>query len=174
MKILEKEKELEELNREIADKFFKPAKSDWLPGNFIPTFCKHQYRVMFIGQQPSKEFEKNPHKRFLGNYNVTGKDTMFKNQLIKTKLAGSYITDLVKRIGQAGEELKEKEIKKFIYYLKKEIKIINPSILVVMSDKVRKYLENSDISSEYKIIQISHPNSRGSVYKKWDREFRLL
>jgi len=177
---MEKEKQLEELNIEEAERIRSKNKEwgeIWLGGIFLPTYYQHQYNVVFVGLQPSENLLNNPHLRFLSNFNITKCDKEFQRQLVKFGVGGSYITDIVKLQKPAKSNLANEEINFFIPFLRKELEILKPRIVIALGDQAYNIL--ADYKRKlgiHKLEKIYHPARvfRFKKYKEWDNQFKEL
>jgi len=175
---MRKEKLLEELNIKEADRICNKNKEwgkIWLGGIFLPTYYPHQCNTVFVGLQPSENLLKNPHLRFLGNFNITKCDREFQKQLVKFGFGGSYVTDIVKLQRPAKEEPTEEEIKFFIPFLRKELEIISPKITIALGNKVYNILmDYKEKLGIRKLRKIYHPAYRFKKKEAWDNQFKEL
>ncbi len=104
-----------------------------ISGTFLPSGYKKQYKFMFLAEMPSQQEPKNGLKKE-DNFNITKRDKLLQNTMIKYGVAGSYITDIVKSRDMARQPFK-KEVEKYRDFLLKEIEIINPEIIVVLGKR---------------------------------------
>jgi len=114
--------ELEKLN-----KLLKPPEE--LGGNFIPDGFKPQFDFIFVAEMPSMREPKNP-KDLHTNYNFKGDKSLHK-MMIECNVGGSYVTDIVKERKKPGRPVAE-QIVKWLPFLLKEIKIIEPKFIIVL------------------------------------------
>lgn len=133
---------LEKLNR--LNKLLKAPKE--LGGLFLPKNSKKQFITMFIAEMPSMNEPKgksNQKENF--NFDVTKRDKFLQEMMLKYGVAGSYITDIVKE-RDLPRKPTGKEIKKWLQFLLKEIKIIKPKNIIVLGrrtyeDSFKPYVE---------------------------------
>lgn len=175
---MQKENLLEELNTKEAKRIFDKNKEwgeIWLGGIFLPTYYQHQYNVVFIGLQPSENLLRKPYLKFLGNFNISSCDKRFQKQLIDFNFGGSYVTDIVKLQRPAKKRPNEEEIRFFIPFLRKEIEIINPRIIVALGneayDILKNYGKELDIN---KLKKVYHPAYRFKKKEAWDNQFKRV
>lgn len=177
--IVNKEKQLEELNKEIAG-FVKEKgwEEIWLEGIFLPKYYfPHQYEAVFVSIQPSTFFLKNPHLRFLGNFNALKTNIKMQKRMIRFGFGGSYVTDIVKLQRPAKQRPLKEEIEMFLPFLKREIEIINPKIVVTLGEEaynaLNKYKDRLGINK--KLFKIFHPaGTAAKTEKERDEQFEKL
>jgi len=181
LKIMEKEKQLEELNTEEANRIFNKNKEwgeIWLGGIFLPTYYQHQYNIVFIGLQPSENLLKKPHLKFLGNFNISSCDKKFQNQLVEFGFGGSYVTDIVKLQRDSKARPNREDIEFFLSFLKRELEIIKPQIIVSLGvtetyDILKNYKKELNIT---KLAKVYHPAyvCQYNKFKEWDKQFKKI
>lgn len=85
---------------------------------------------MFIAEMPSmNEHADDKNRNF--NFDVTKRDKFFQEMMAKYGVGGSYVTDIVKERDVPRRPTKA-EIQKWLPFLLKEIKIIQPKAIVVL------------------------------------------
>lgn len=112
---------------ENLNKTLKPPKE--LGGNFIPTRFKKQFDFMLVAEMPSMREPKNVQDLYT-NYNFKG-DKVLLEAMVSCGVGGSYVTDIVKERELPGRPT-EKQIKKWLPFLLKEIDIIKPKYIIVL------------------------------------------
>jgi len=136
----EKLRRLKELNEQL-----NPPEE--LGGVFLPMGIKERFDIIFVAEMPSRN---EPEDKLLANknfnFNVTGRDKFLQDMMIKSGVAGSYITDIVKRRDVPRKPTKE-EIEKWAPFLLKEIEIIRPRAIVVLGKRTyegsfKPFIEN--------------------------------
>lgn len=117
---------LEELNKSL-----KPPRE--LSGAFLPMGLQKQFDFMFIAEMPSMKKPKDI-SGLGGNFNVSAPDKLLQKMMIQCGVAGSYVTDIVKR-GDVARKLKKSEIQEWLPFLLKEIEIIQPKAIIVLGKR---------------------------------------
>jgi len=97
---------------------------------------------MLIGEAPGKE-EIKKGKPFVGPSGKLLDKILKKNKIDRKKL---YITNLIKKKLPNNRKPNKKEIKKYLPILKKEIKKVNPSLIVLLGESVTKALLSKSLS----------------------------
>ena len=121
----DKLKKLENLNQSLK----QPPKE--YCGEFLPKEFPKQFEFMFVAEMPSMSEPKNKSDGKPSNFNATKKDIFLKEMMARCGVAGSYVTDIVKARDRARRPTK-KEIQKWLPFLLKEIKIIQPKAIIVL------------------------------------------
>lgn len=141
------------------NKSLKPPRE--LPGVFLPKDSKEQFDFMFIAEMPSMNAPKDWDGKTNYNFDVTARDKFLQEIMAKYGVAGSYVTDIVKEQDKPRRPTEE-EIKKWLSFLRKEIKIIEPKVIVVLGKTTyeksfKPFIEPdiSDISKEIKKIKVN-------------------
>ena len=99
-------------------------------GLFLPIGSDKRYDVLLLAEMPS--MNKTKDKNFSAhNFHATERDSFFRKMLVKYGLSGVYVTDIVKRRATPRKPTKH-EIEKWLPFLKKEIAILNPSIVIAI------------------------------------------
>ncbi len=138
-------------------------------------------RVMFVCESPGKQFATENLSCTIRCWNGTGgtaQDKVFKKARMDNDFSNCYITNTVKcgfRIGRTKHL--EQEIERCLPFLKREINLINPSVIIGVGNnayhtlrwKVLPHLENPPV-----LFQITHYSSRGNEKKRWEVEFPEL
>jgi len=96
---------------------------------------------MLIGEAPGKE-EIKQKKPFVGRAGKLLNQILKKNKISRKKL---YITNLIKVKLPNNRKPTEKEIKKWLPKLKREIKKIQPKIIVLLGESATKALLNKKL-----------------------------
>lgn len=112
---------------ENLNKSLKPPKE--LGGNFIPDGFKKQFDFMFVAEMPSMREPKSIQELHV-NYNFKG-DKRLNEIMAECGVGASYVTDIVKERGVPGRPT-EKQIRKWLPFLLKEIDILKPKYIVVI------------------------------------------
>jgi len=115
---------------ENLNKSLKPPKE--LGGNFIPDGFRKKFDFMFIAEMPSMR-EPESIQELHTSYNFKG-DKRLNEIMAECRVGGSYVTDIVKERGLPGRPT-EKQIKKWLPFLLKEINIIKPKYIIVIGKK---------------------------------------
>jgi len=118
---------LENLNETL-----KPPRE--LGGVFLPKGSKKQFDFMFVAEMPSMNIPKDWDGKSNYNFNVTARDRFFQEMMIKCGVAGSYVTDIVKKRDVPGKP-KEEETQQWLLFLLKEIEIIEPKAIIVLGKR---------------------------------------
>ncbi len=149
--------ELENLNKTLKS----PQE---LSGMFLPEGSPEQYDFMFVAEMPSMREPKDI-SGLGGNFNVSAPDRFLQKMMIEYRVAGSYITDIVKSGGIARKPTKA-EIQKWLPFLLKEIEIIRPKNIVVIGDRTyRKSFKpfvQPFIPKSIKVDWVYHYSQQGS------------
>ena len=136
---------------------------------------------MLIGIAPGAQ-EIKQGKPFVGPAGKWLDKILKKSKIDRKKL---YITNLIKKKLPNNRKPTEKEIKKFLPILKKEIKMINPKTIVLLGDAVTRAFFNKPIKSiRGRIIKSDkttylatyHPSAARftKIRKAIEKDFRLL
>lgn len=150
---------LEELKKEIQNRFEK--ENVWFfsqdkEGNQDKNAEINGYwgteKIIFLAKNPSRS-KKESNTKKVKNF--------FDDKLIKFGFEKAHITDLIKRKLKQREEVKEfcKEEEKVIEqieYLRREIKIISPKIIVLVGKWVEKYEKEIKGGKDIKTFQLPH------------------
>ncbi len=145
-----------------------------LGGVFLPRGFKKQFDFIFIAEMPSMQ---GPKERKLKNenynFNITARDRFLQEMMVKYKVDGSYATDIVKERDIPRYPTRE-EIKKWLSFLLKEIKIIHPKVIIVLGKRTyatsfRPFVE-SFISKDIKVEYVFHYSGQVSR-KKFEQRF---
>ncbi len=130
-------------------------------------------KIMFIGQAPGKK-ENETGKPFVGR---AGKflDWLLKKSSIKRNKC--YITSIVKCFPPRNRIPKKQEAETCVKnYLKKQIKIINPKIIVLLGSIAKKYTPRESLENR-KVIFTYHPSAGmrfPKIKKKMIKDFKKL
>lgn len=148
---------LNDLNKNL-----KPPKE--LSGAFLPKESPKQFAFMFIAEMPSMNVPKDI-SDLGGNFNVSAPDKFLQRMMITYRVAGSYVTDIVKKGDVPGRPTKE-EIQQWLPFLLKEIEIIQPKAIIVLGKRTyegsfRKYIEPR-IPKGIKVDWVFHYSQQGS------------
>ena len=166
------------LDRRLQRIFNKHKKKGWLSGNLIPPEEKEKYKIIFIGEKPSRHFIKRPQLRPLGNFNATAICKALHYYLQKYKLGKIYITDMVKTEGEPGADFVQEwySNNSFKKCLKEEIKYYKPKLIVFISKETEKLFNKSFRGLEIKKFRIDNPSYiyRYNKFEKWDKQFKEL
>lgn len=109
-----------------------------LSGLFLPKKHKKNFNFMIVAEIPSMNEPKNISLDENFNFSVTKRDDFFQKMLVKYGLAGSYVTDIVKKRDIAKQPTK-KEIKKWLPFILKEIEIIEPKNIIVIGKRTYEH-----------------------------------
>jgi len=116
---------------ENLNKTLKPPRE--LGGKFLPEGSPRQYDFMFIAEMPSMSIQKDI-SDLGGNFNISAPDKFLQRIMITYGVAGSYVTDIVKRGDMPRRPTKE-EIRRWTPFLIKEIEIIQPKAIIVLGKR---------------------------------------
>ena len=148
--------ELEKLNKTLKS----PQE---LGGVFLPNDSPKEFDFMFIAEMPSMRKLKDI-SGLGGNFNVSAPDRFLQKIMIEYKVAGSYITDIVKN-GDIARKPTKAEIQKWLPFLLKEIEIIQPKNIVIIGDRTyRKSFKpfvQSFIPKSIKVGWVYHYSQQG-------------
>ena len=160
----------DKLNKlETLNKTLKPPQE--LSGVFLPINSKKQFEFMFIAEMPSMSAPKDL-SCLGGNFNVSTRDRFFQEMMIKYGVAGSYVTDIVKK-GDIPRNPTKEEIKKWLPFLLKEIEIIQPKAIIVLGKRTyeasfKPFVE--PLLEKIKVDYVYHYSSQ-VPRKKFERRF---
>jgi uracil-DNA glycosylase family 4 len=106
-----------------------------LSGIFLPIESEKQFDVMFVAEMPSMNVPKgwvpgDP----IPNFSETARDRFLQEMMVKYRVAGSYITDIVKT-RDVPRKPRPDEITKWLPFLLEEIEIMRPKALVVLGKR---------------------------------------
>ncbi len=153
--IVNKLNELKELNKHL-----KP-----LGGVFLPQDSPKQFEFIFVAEMPSMNEPKNKSEGSESfNFGVTAQDRFLKKLMVESDVAGSYVTDIVKKRDTPRRPTKE-EIKQWLPFLIKEIEIIKPKYIVVLGKtnyekNFKKFVEPS-LPKNIKVDWVYHYSQQG-------------
>jgi hypothetical protein len=157
-------KEIEKLNEEL-----KPIPED-LPGRFFPEGYKECFDLIFLALRPSMNMPREWDG--VSNYNFdagTPPDNFFKKMLIDYRVAGNYVTDIVKKRASANQKPTHEEIIEYLPFLIKEIEIIKPKAIILIGKKVERifwrYIQRC-ILGEIKVDWVWHYSQQGAKTNK--------
>jgi hypothetical protein len=156
--------ELERVNKKIV-RLAKRENRLYYFGRFFPStkFIK----VMFVAERPTI-----PRPRSLwnprDNFYLSSTDRRFVKILNDYGLGGSYITDIVKSCAEAGSDIDD--INHYIF-LKQEIEIIKPKIIVALGNKAFNKLQEikEEINLTTKLEKIWHPSYPRRIKNGWNK-----
>lgn len=136
-----------------------------LGGVFLPRNSKNQFNFMFIAEMPSMNEPKDWDGENNYNFDVTKRDKSLQAMMMKYGVGGSYVTDIVKKKDGPREPTKT-EIQKWLPFLIKEIKIIQPKAIIVLGKRTykvsfRPFVEPL-ISKEIKVDYVYHYSQQGA------------
>lgn len=118
---------LENLNKSL-----NPPKE--LCGMFLPEGSAKQFDFMFVAEMPSMNEPKASSKYENFNFDVTKRDKFFQEMMVKYRVAGTYVTDIVKK-RDVPRRPTEEEINQWLPFLLKEIAIIQPKAIIVLGKR---------------------------------------
>ena len=119
----------------------------------IPGFGNKHAKIMLIGEAPGKQ-EIKQGRPFVGPAGKWLDKILKKNKIKRENL---YITNLIKTKLPNNRKPTENEIKKWFPFLKKEIKNINPKIIVLLGNEVSKAFFCKEIKEiRGKMIRSNH------------------
>jgi len=157
---------MNKLNKlEYLNKTLKPPEE--LGGVFLPVGSPKQFDFMFVAEMPSmNEPKKESAKK--ENFNFGDFDArcrFFQELIIKYGVAGSYVTDIVKKRDEPRRPTKE-EIKKWLPFLLKEVEIIQPKAIIVLGrrtyDMSFKPFVEPFIPKNIKVDYVFHYSQQGA------------
>ncbi len=124
---------MEEKLKKLSNLYKRLKSPKELGGRFLPQKVPKQFNVMFIAEMPSMSIPKDI-SSLGGNFNVSARDKFFQEMMIKYGVAGSYITDIVKK-GDIPRRPTKEEIQKWLPFLLEEIRIIQPKSIIVLGKR---------------------------------------
>ncbi|MFH1036717.1 MAG: uracil-DNA glycosylase [Patescibacteria group bacterium] len=152
---MDKEKELEKLNKEIRNcrkcLLYKERK------NAVPGEGPANARIMAIGQAPGRE-EDRTGRPFIGR---AGKLLTWLLEIAGIKREKVFITSVAKCFPPGNRKPSEKEIAASLPYLKKQINIINPRRIILLGDVAFSVFFPGKKMGQF----------RGKIMKKDSRDF---
>jgi uracil-DNA glycosylase family 4 len=145
---------------EIINRPLKP-----LGGLFLPTGSQKQFEFMFVAEMPSMNEPNEMKEGKSFNFGVTAEDKFLQKLMIKNNVAGSYVTDIVKRRDRPRRPTRD-EINQWLPVLIEEIEIIQPKYIIVLGKtnydvNFRKFVEPL-IPKDIKIDWVWHYSQQGS------------
>jgi hypothetical protein len=155
----EKCKKIEELNRDL-----NPLPED-LPGRFLPEGYPEQFDFMFLAPRPSMNVPRGWDGNKNYNFDVTSKDKFFQRILVECGVAGSYVTDIVKKRAEPGEKITSSEINEYLPFLLEEIDIIDPKFIILIGNTAEKTFDEEIahyIPKHIKITTVWHYSQQGA------------
>ncbi len=170
----EKLSKLKNLNKTL-----KPPRE--LSGVFLPKDSSKQFDIMFVAEMPSMKKPKDL-SNLGGNFNVSAPDRFFQKMMIDCGVAGSYVTDIVKR-GDVARKPTKAEIQEWLPFLLEEIKIIQPRAIIVLGKRTyeasfKPFVEPL-ISKDIRVAYVFHYSQQGAktnaeVEQKFSEVIRKL
>lgn len=107
---------------------------DELGGLFLPPGTKQRRDdILLLAEMPSMN-EPNISVNSPYNFGVTARDLFFQEMLVRHGLAGVYVTDIVKR-RDVPRRPTEQEIVTWLPFLKKELAILKPDMILVIGKR---------------------------------------
>ena len=157
---------------ENLNKTLKPPRE--LSGVFLPRNSQKQFDFMFVAEMPSMNVPKDWDGK--SNYNFgkfNARCRFFQEMMTKYGVAGSYVTDIVKKRDIPRKPTKI-EIQKWLPFLLKEIEIIQPKAIIVLGKRTyeasfKPFVEPL-ISKEIRVDYIFHYSSQ-VPRNKFERRF---
>lgn len=163
---MNKLKKLENLSKTL-----KPPEE--VGGLFLPADSKKQFDFLFVAEMPSMNEPKKKSGEKIINFSATARDRFFRDMMIKYGVAGSYVTDIVKKRDVPRQPTKV-EIQKWLPFLLKEIEIIKPRAIIVLGrrtyDASFKPFVEPLVSKEIKVGYVFHYSSQ-VLRAKFERRF---
>ncbi len=161
------DKELYKIKEEIINLKSLPLYNERKKNNFLPVIGEgnHFAKIMFVGEAPGKN-EAKTGRPFCGE---AGKvlDILLMSQNIKR--SDVYITNIVKDKPPNNRDPFPKEISAYSPFLERQIKLINPKVLVSLGRHSMNYFfEKFNIEKE--AISLCH----GKVFKIKGMDFLTL
>lgn len=145
-----------------------------LGGVFLPNDSPEQFDFMFVAEMPSMNEPADWDGK--SNYNFGKFDArcrFFQEMMIKYGVAGSYVTDIVKKRDKPRCPTKD-EIKTWLPFLLKEVEIIQPKAIIVLGKRTYevsfKPFVEPQVSKEIKIDYVFHYSSQ-VPRNKFERRF---
>jgi uracil-DNA glycosylase family 4 len=147
----------------------------------VPGHGNPKAKIMLIGEAPGKQ-EIKQGKPFVGPAGKWLDKILEKNKIDRKKL---YITNLIKTKLPGNRKPNEKEIKKWMPELMREIKKVKPRVIVLLGDVVTQALLSREIRHvRGKFIRIGnmihlptyHPSAARftKIRKAIEEDFKLL
>ncbi len=129
---------MNELNNKYKD--LPKSIKDWnLSRNFVPGEGPLNAEIMLLGQAPGKN--EDEHRRpFIGMAGKLLDETLKKNKIGRNKV---YITSIVQFFPPLNRAPTEEEINYCMPYLKEQIRIIKPKIIVLLGNIASKSIANT-------------------------------
>lgn len=151
---LEKKTNLDKLKKEIYNSNKLPLRKERIKKEYIPVAGEGNVlaEVMFIGEAPGLQ-EAITGRPFLGRAGKILDSLFYENSICRNDV---YITNLIKDRPPKNREPLSHEIKAYSQILDKEIKIIQPKLIITLGRHSMKYIMsrfglNKNISSIGKI-----------------------
>ncbi len=135
-----------------------------LGGVFLPVDSQKKFDIMFVSEMPSmNEPKKESDKNINFNFAVTARDRFLQEMMIKYGVAGSYVTDIIKRRSLPRRPT-EIEIQEWLPFLLQEIEIIKPKAIIVLGKRTYnvsfKPFVESLIPKDIKVDYVFHYSSQ--------------
>lgn len=128
---------------------------------------------MFVGMRPTHGKSYHPRSNF-----DLKQDKRFIDLLSKYGFAGSYIVDIIKSCGHAGDHaLDNRILSSYFDLLRQEIEIVNPDIIIALGDeaeeKLRSMVGNRKLEKIWHPAYVNRPDKRRP--NKWkDYESQIV
>jgi DNA polymerase len=163
---MDKRKMIDELNSQISECTRCPLykyKTNYVPGEGDP-----YSRILFIGEAPGKEEDKQG-KPFVGKAGQVLNENI--KNILNMDRSNVYITNVVKCRPPENREPKEEEIKACSIWLEKQLEIIQPEIIVTLGHYSTKWIFNY-----FKLKFSSITKLRGRIFKvnKWGKNITII
>jgi len=131
-----------------------------LGGEFVPEGCPKQFEFMFVAEMPSRREPKSSI-----NFSAGARDDLLKKMMTNNGVAGSYVTDIVKKRAEARKPTKA-EIDYWLNFLLEEVEIIQPKAIVVLGkrtyDESFKPFVEPHIPKHIKVAWVWHYSQQGA------------
>jgi uracil-DNA glycosylase family 4 len=159
-------RKLKELNESLEP-------PDELGGVFLPIGHEPRFDLMLVAEMPSMNEPKGGGLRRNYNFDVTARDKFLQEMLVKYGVAGSYLTDVVKR-RDLPRRPTTAEIREWLPFLLTEIEIVQPAAIIVLGkgtyDRSFKRFVQSRVPNHVLVDWVFHYSSQ-VPRAKFERRF---
>lgn len=168
MDIKTKTKKLKDIKDKIVDLEVSPLYEYRIKNNYFPVIGEgnHNADLIMIGEAPGKN-EALTGRPFCGRAGRVLDDLLKEVDISRKNI---YITNIVKDRPPQNRDPEPKEIEVYAPFLDKQIKIIEPKVIVTLGRFSANYILNKfSFGENFSISAIN-----GKVYSKKDMDFKII